>query len=119
VGAGVKVSPCDVFSNFQTLVYRPFRIKRTRVNLLRHYAVVSRTGFLVADISKSKQSPLRVLAGQRSWNCQPEAGFVLSVEQARKIDPSLNDLFDEELQAVLDEQYELGQLAYECWQRKI
>jgi hypothetical protein len=44
---------------------------------------------------------------------------LISVEQARKIDPSLNDLSDEELQAVLNEQYELGQLAFECWQRKL
>jgi hypothetical protein len=59
------------------------------------------------------------LADQRSWNCQPEAGFVISVEQARKIDPSLIDLSDAELQAILNELYELGQLAFECWRRKI
>jgi len=41
---------------------------------------------------------------------------MLSIDKCRKIDPSLNDDHsDEEIQAVLTELYELGQLAFESW----
>ena len=40
---------------------------------------------------------------------------MITIEQARKIDPSLDDLTDEQLRGVLAELYELGQLAFETW----
>ncbi len=40
---------------------------------------------------------------------------MISVQQARKIDPELKDLTDEEIQAVIKDLYDLGSLALECW----
>ncbi|MDP3993422.1 MAG: hypothetical protein U1C57_02825 [Candidatus Doudnabacteria bacterium] len=41
---------------------------------------------------------------------------MLTIKQARQIDPNLNDLSDTQLQEVLAELYELGHLALESWQ---
>ena len=40
---------------------------------------------------------------------------MITIEQARQIDPSLNDLSDEELDKVILELYELGNLALEAF----
>ncbi len=40
---------------------------------------------------------------------------MLSIEQARKIDPELNNLPDEEVFDILKDLYGFGQLAYEKW----
>lgn len=43
---------------------------------------------------------------------------MLSLEQCRKIVPSLRELPDEEVKAILDDMYDLGQLAFEDWVKK-
>ncbi len=43
---------------------------------------------------------------------------MFSVEKCRKIDPSLNDLTDDEVIAVMENLYEMAQLAMEDWDRK-
>ncbi len=43
---------------------------------------------------------------------------MLSVEQARKIEPELEYLTDEEVLDILNDMYGLGQLAYEKWIRE-
>jgi hypothetical protein len=40
---------------------------------------------------------------------------MLSVEQARKIEPDFEYLTDEEILEVLNDMYGFGQLAYEKW----
>lgn len=40
---------------------------------------------------------------------------MITIEQARKIDPRLADVSDAELEAVLNEQEEMGKLALECY----
>ncbi len=40
---------------------------------------------------------------------------MLSPEECRRIDPSLKDLSDEELEAVLKALYGLGRLAFDLW----
>jgi hypothetical protein len=43
---------------------------------------------------------------------------MISVFQARKIQPELNYLSDEEVLDVLKDMYGLGQLAFEKWQKE-
>jgi hypothetical protein len=43
---------------------------------------------------------------------------MLSVEQARKIEPELEDLKDEEVLEVLNDFYGFGQLSFEKWQKE-
>ena len=43
---------------------------------------------------------------------------MLSLSQARKIDPSLKDLSDTELEEVLKMLYALGQLAFDVWSKE-
>lgn len=45
------------------------------------------------------------------------ADFMLSIKQAKKIEPKLEYLTDEEVLEVLNDMYGLGQLAYEKWQK--
>ena len=40
---------------------------------------------------------------------------MLTLKQCRQIDPSLNDLSDEDLQKVIDALYELAQLAFDAY----
>ncbi len=41
---------------------------------------------------------------------------MISLEQCRKIEPSLNGLSDEELTEVRNALYELGNIAFKTWQ---
>lgn len=43
---------------------------------------------------------------------------MLSVEQCRKIDPSIKDLSDEQLRGVIEALYQLGELAFDSWLAK-
>jgi hypothetical protein len=43
---------------------------------------------------------------------------MISVDQARAIDPELKDLSDEEVLEVINDMYGLGQLAFEKWQKE-
>lgn len=43
---------------------------------------------------------------------------MLSVEQYRKIDPTLNDLTDEEIREIRDAQHKLAKLAFEKWRKE-
>lgn len=43
---------------------------------------------------------------------------MISLEQCRKVDPSLNSLSDEELKEVRNAFYELGNIAFKTWQNK-
>lgn len=44
---------------------------------------------------------------------------MLSIEQARKIEPELSNLSDEDVLEVLKDMYGLGELAYEKWQKEV
>ena len=44
--------------------------------------------------------------------------FVITVEQARKIDPTLRDLADEELEKLIVDLYQIGRLALESFRSK-
>ncbi len=43
---------------------------------------------------------------------------MMSLDQCRKVDPSLNGLSDEELTVVRNALYELGNIAFKTWQNK-
>lgn len=43
---------------------------------------------------------------------------MMSLDQCRKVDPSLNGLSDEELTEVRNALYELGNIAFKTWQNK-
>jgi len=43
---------------------------------------------------------------------------MLSIEQARKIEPELQSLTDEEVLDILNDMYGLGQLAFEKWAKE-
>jgi hypothetical protein len=43
---------------------------------------------------------------------------MITVAQARKIEPELNSLTDEEVLGVINELYGFGQLAFEKWQKE-
>ena len=43
---------------------------------------------------------------------------MITVEQARNIDPKLNHLSDKELQEAIDSMYTVAQIAFDSWVKK-
>lgn len=62
-------------------------------------------------------SPLWAEVVHCSGTTQPLADFMLSISQARKIDPELDYLSDEELQKAILELYELGNIALDGYHK--
>ena len=44
---------------------------------------------------------------------------MLSIEQARKIEPELKNFSDQEVLEVLNDMYGIGELAFEKWQNEM
>lgn len=49
------------------------------------------------------------------WSYPVLSGFMLTLEQCRKVDSTLDDLTDKELEVVRNALYNLGSLAFERW----